>query len=89
MVKRLVDRKISAESYTLYSYAAVQVYKEAAEKAKSLDPKKVAEAMHSGMTFNTVIGDFSYNAKGDRNDADYVVYEIKKGADGKLTFEQL
>ena len=28
---------------------------QAAEKAGSLDPKKVAEAMHSGMTFNTVI----------------------------------
>ena len=89
VVKKLADKKISAESYTLYSYAAVQVYKEAAEKAKSLDTKKVAEAMHSGMTFNTVIGKFSYNAKGDRNDADYVVYQIKKGSDGKLTFEQL
>ena len=37
----------------LYSYAAVQIIKQAAEKAKSLDPKKVAEVMHSGMTFDT------------------------------------
>ena len=49
VVKKLEAKKINPESYTLYSYAAVQVIKQAAEKAKSLDPKKVAEAMHSGM----------------------------------------
>ena len=31
------------QAYTLYSYAAVQIIKQAAEAAKSLDPKKVAE----------------------------------------------
>jgi branched-chain amino acid transport system substrate-binding protein len=89
VVKALRDKNVSAESYTLYSYAAVQVLKQAAESAKSLDAKKVAAAMHSGMTFDTVIGKFSYNAKGDRNDADYVVYAIKKGPDGKLMFDQM
>jgi branched-chain amino acid transport system substrate-binding protein len=34
----------------------VQAIKRAAERAKSLDPEKVAEAMHSGMTFDTVLG---------------------------------
>ncbi len=34
--------------------------KQAAEKAQSTDPKKVAAAIHSGMTFNTVIGSFSF-----------------------------
>src|SRR5580698_2316355 len=43
------------QGYTLYSYAAVQIIKQAAEKANSLDPKKVAEVMHSGMPFHTVI----------------------------------
>ena len=36
------------QAYTLYSYAGVQIIKQAAEQAKSLDPKKVAEVMHSG-----------------------------------------
>ena len=31
------------EGYTLYSYAAMQIMKDAAEKVKSLDPKKMAE----------------------------------------------
>ena len=42
--------------------------------------------MHSGMTFDTVIGKFSFDKKGDRNDADYVMYVWKKGADGKIGF---
>jgi branched-chain amino acid transport system substrate-binding protein len=77
------------QGYTLYSYAAVQIMKQAAEKAKSLDPKKVAEVMHSGIPFHTVIGDISYDKKGDRTTVDYVWYVWKKGADGKIGFVQL
>src|SRR6202041_2145324 len=46
------------QGYTLYSYAAAQIMKQAAEKANSLDPKKVAEGLHSGMPSNTVMGAF-------------------------------
>jgi branched-chain amino acid transport system substrate-binding protein len=77
------------QGYTLYSYAAVQIMKQAAEKANSLDPKKVAEVMHSGTPFHTVIGDISYDKKGDRTTVDYVWYVWKKGADGKIGFVQL
>ena len=76
------------EGYTLYPYAAVQIMKQAAEKAKSLDPKKIAEAMHSGMTFNTVIGPISYDKKGDRTNVDYVWYTWEKAPDGKITYVQ-
>ena len=77
------------QGYTLYSYAAVQIMKQAAEKANSLDPKKVAEVMHSGMPFHTVIGDVSYDKKGDRTTVDYVWYVWKKDDDGKITFKQM
>jgi len=77
------------EAYTLYSYAAVQVMKQAAEKAKSLDPKKMAEVMHSGVTFKTVLGDIALDKKGDRTTVDYVWYVWKKGDDGKITYKQL
>jgi branched-chain amino acid transport system substrate-binding protein len=77
------------QGYTLYSYAAVEIIKQAAEKANSLDPKKVAEVMHSGMPFHTVIGDISYDKKGDRTTVDYVWYVWKEGPDGKIGFEQL
>ena len=65
IVKEFRAKKFEPEAYTLYSYAAVQIIKQAAEEAKSLDPKKVAEKMHSGMPFKTVIGDIAYDKKGD------------------------
>jgi len=77
------------QGYTLYSYAAVQIIKQAAEKANSIDPHKVADVMHSGMAFKTVLGDISYDAKGDRTNLDYVWYVWKKQADGKIAFEQM
>jgi branched-chain amino acid transport system substrate-binding protein len=80
------------QGYTLYSYAAVQIMKQAAEKANSLDPKRIAEVMHSGVPFHTVIGDISYDKKGDRTTVDYVWYVWyvwKKGPDGKIGFVQL
>jgi branched-chain amino acid transport system substrate-binding protein len=76
------------QGYTLYSYAAMQIIKAAAEGAKSLDSKKMAEYMHSGVAFHTVIGDIAYDKKGDRTTADYVWYVWKKGADGKITYQQ-
>ena len=88
VIKKFEAKKQDPGGYVLYSYAAVQVIKQAAEQAKSLEPKKVAEAIHSGMTFKTVIGNFAYDAKGDRKDADYVMYTWKKGADGKITYVQ-
>src|SRR5688572_20693195 len=55
------QRMFEPQAYTLYSYASVQILKQAAEKAKSLDPKEVAKVMRSGMVFNTVLGDLSFD----------------------------
>ena len=79
-------KKFEPEAYTLYSYAGVQVIKQAAEAAKSLDPKKVAEKMHSGMKFKTVLGDLAFDKKGDITKLDYVMYLWKKDASGKITY---
>ncbi len=76
------------EGYTLYSYAGMQILKQAAEGAKSLDTKKMAEFMHSGVTFKTVIGDIAYDSKGDRKTIDFVWYVWKK-VNGKLTYVQM
>lgn len=78
-------KKFNPEAYTLYSYAAVEILKQAAEQAKSLDPKKVAEVMHSGKAFKTVIGDIAYDKKGDITRPDYTMYTWKKVGD-KITY---
>jgi branched-chain amino acid transport system substrate-binding protein len=89
IVAEFKAKSFNPEAYTLYSYAAVQIIKQAAEKAKSLDPKKVAEVMHSGMTFHTAIGDIAYDKKGDRTNVDYVWYVWEKAPDGKMTYKQM
>jgi branched-chain amino acid transport system substrate-binding protein len=86
IVEEFRAAKFEPEAYTLYSYAGVQVIKQAAEAAKSLDPKKVAEKMHSGMKFKTVLGDLSFDKKGDITKLDYVMYLWKKDPSGKVTY---
>jgi branched-chain amino acid transport system substrate-binding protein len=88
VVEEFRAKKFEPEAYTLYSYAAMQILKEAAEHTKTLDPKKMAEYMHSGVTFHTVIGDIAYDKKGDRTTVDYVWYVWKKGPDGKISYFQ-
>jgi len=91
--KAIVDKfrakNFEPQAYTLYSYAAVEIIKQAAEAAKSLDPKKVADQMKSGQKFKTVIGEISYDKKGDVTRIDYVMYTWKKNAQGKITYEQM
>lgn len=89
IVAAFAQKKINPESYTLYSYAAVQVLAQAAQKAGSLDAQKMADALHEGLVADTVIGPLSYDSKGDRKDADYVMYEWRKGADGRIGYVQM
>lgn len=86
VVEKFKAKGFDPETYTLYSYAAVQALAQAAEEAKSLDPEKVAKVMHSGKKFSTVIGELSFNEKGDITRPDYIVYEWKKGADGNVGY---
>ena len=75
------------EAYTLYSYAAVQVLAAAIAKTGSADDAtKVADAIKANGPFKTAIGEFGYDAKGDPTRPDYVIYEWKKGEDGKPTY---
>ena len=72
-------KNIDPEGYVLYSYASGQIIQQAAEAIKSLDPKKVAEYIHSGKPFDTVLGKLSFDKKGDRTNLDYVMYVWKDG----------
>ena len=89
IVQKFRAKNFEPESYTLYSYAAVQVIKQAAEAANSLEPRKVAEMIKSGRTFPTVIGDLSFDSKGDITRLDYVMYVWKKNANGKITYAEI
>jgi branched-chain amino acid transport system substrate-binding protein len=88
--KELVEKFRAAgfepEAYTLYAYAATQIIAAAANKAGSTDPQKVAETMKASGPWATAIGEIGYDAKGDITRPDYVMYEWKKGDDGKYSY---
>jgi branched-chain amino acid transport system substrate-binding protein len=86
IVAKFTAAGFNPEAYTLYTYAAMQILKEAIEKVGAADPAKVAEFMYSGHAFKTVIGDISFDKKGDITRPDYVLYTWKKQADGKITY---
>ncbi|HML08406.1 MAG TPA: branched-chain amino acid ABC transporter substrate-binding protein [Xanthobacteraceae bacterium] len=73
IVKKFKDKGIDPEGYTLYTYAAFQIWAAAAAQAKTIDPKKVAQTIHGG-SWDTVLGPISYDAKGDITTLDYVFY---------------
>lgn len=62
------------EGYTLYTYASVQVWAEAATKAGTFEAEQVAAALKDGTEYPSVIGPLAYDEKGDRKVSDYVFY---------------
>ncbi len=71
------------EGYTLYTYAAIQTYVQAVTRAGSTDLDKVVKQLHANQ-FNTVIGAFGFNEKGDVTTPAYVVYQWHNGAYAEL-----
>ena len=74
IVEKFKAKNVDPEGYTLYTYAAMQVWSKAAAKAGTTDPKKVMETIKAG-EWDTVIGKLSFDAKGDIKVIDYVVYK--------------
>jgi branched-chain amino acid transport system substrate-binding protein len=66
------------EGYTLYTVAAVEVWSQAVQKANSFDAGKVSAAI-KGNTFETVLGNISFDEKGDVKDPKYMLYIYKGG----------
>jgi branched-chain amino acid transport system substrate-binding protein len=83
LVKRFKDKGIEPEGYVLYTYAALQAWKQAAEKAKSVEREEIVKALND-TEFDTVVGKFKFNEKGDPNLPPYAVYRWSNG-----TYEQI
>ena len=78
VVEEFRAKGIEPEAYVLPSYAAVQVWAEAAKAAGSNDFAAVVKAMDSGH-FKTVLGTVSFDAKGDMSLPGFVLYEWHDG----------
>jgi branched-chain amino acid transport system substrate-binding protein len=78
LVKRFRATKYEPEGYTLYTYGAIQVWAEAAGKAKSIDTGKLIKILRTTQ-FQTVLGKIGFDGKGDVTAPGYVFYEWKDG----------
>jgi branched-chain amino acid transport system substrate-binding protein len=78
VVEGFLAQGYKPEGYTLYTYAAVQVFAQAAEIAGGTDIDGLIKVMRSE-TFKTVLGDIVFDDKGDVSAPGYVFYEWKDG----------
>jgi branched-chain amino acid transport system substrate-binding protein len=79
IVKKFRDKGTDPEGYVLYTYAAFQIWAQAAAKAGTSDPQKVAAAIRTG-TWDTVLGPLSFDEKGDITSIGWAVF--RWGKDG-------
>jgi len=73
VVKRFEAEGFSPEGYTLYAYAAIQVFAEASRRAGSPGLDALGKALHGG-TFETVLGPITFDGKGDVQGFKYSMY---------------
>jgi branched-chain amino acid transport system substrate-binding protein len=78
LVKKFRDAKYNPEGYTLFSYATVKVWAEAANKAKSIDSAAVAKALRTGK-YDSAVGVLEFDDKGDIKNPVYDIYVWKDG----------
>ena len=84
-VARFRARNVDPEGYVLYTYAAAQIWAEAAKKINSVEPRRVAEAMKASGPWQTVLGPIAFNAKGDVTVPDFVFYVWRNGAYAEMS----
>jgi branched-chain amino acid transport system substrate-binding protein len=65
--------------YTIFAYTAASVAFQAMEQAGSTDSLAVAKALHAG-TFETPLGSFKFDEKGDPSSSPYVIWKVQGGA---------
>jgi len=78
VVEKFRAANYEPEGYTLSSYAAVQAWAAAADIAGSTDAIKVAGALRTGTT-PTVVGDLSWDDKGDLTHVNYAWFVWSSG----------
>jgi len=78
IVAKFRANNIEPEGYVLYTYAAIQIFVQAAATAGSTDLDKILPVLN-GYKFDTVLGELSFNDVGDVTLPGYVFYEWNGG----------
>jgi branched-chain amino acid transport system substrate-binding protein len=78
VVDKFLEQGFKPEGYTLYTYGTVQAFAQAVEKTGGTDLDALIEALKSTQ-FDTVLGTFGFDEKGDVTAPGYVVYQWADG----------
>lgn len=78
LTAELEAQGISPEAFTFYNYAAVEIWAQAVENAGTLDGSAVADALRNG-EFTSVLGEVSFDEKGDISSPGFVMYRFIEG----------
>ncbi|PIE45876.1 MAG: leucine ABC transporter subunit substrate-binding protein LivK [Gammaproteobacteria bacterium] len=82
LVKAFKDKKQDPTGpFVMPAYSAVKVIVDTANELKTEDSEKIAEAIHSGKSYKTPIGEISFKENGDLKAFPFAVYKMNK--DGK------
>lgn len=79
VVNRFIEKGDAPEGHTLYAYAAIQTWVQAAEATGSIDGARIAEWLRAGNRVQTVVGPLSFDAKGDLRDPLFAWFRWSKG----------
>jgi branched-chain amino acid transport system substrate-binding protein len=79
VVQRFRAKNIDPEGYVLYTYAAIQIWAAAAERLGGTDPRRVAQTLKSDGLWQSVLGETSFDRKGDVTVPDYAFYRWRNG----------
>ncbi|KQP61339.1 branched-chain amino acid ABC transporter substrate-binding protein [Methylobacterium sp. Leaf108] len=79
-------RSPEAEAIAGRTYAAVEVLARAMAQAKSTDGRRVAAWLHAGRPVKTLIGDVSYDARGDLTASGYALHAWRRTGDGRVDY---
>jgi branched-chain amino acid transport system substrate-binding protein len=80
VVQRFRAKNIDPEGYVLYTYAAIEIWTQAATRLGSTDPRRIGALLKSGGPWNSVLGPISFDQKGDVTVPDYVFYVWRNGS---------
>jgi branched-chain amino acid transport system substrate-binding protein len=78
LVEEFRARGIEPDGYTLYAYAAVEVWADAIERAGSLDLDAAIASLRNN-EFDTVLGKLAFDDNGDIGDPGFDWYTWKDG----------
>ncbi len=79
LLQRFKAEDYNPEGFTLYAYAAVQAWVQAAEATGGTDSQRIAQWLKAGNRVSTVTGEISFDAKGDLGNPKFAWFRWQDG----------